>query len=184
MTIDELRQERDETVTAGVDRSGEQRAVAQQNSRLQEWNNTDPQRRSVVLRREPESSDAGGGGELDVATGPFSGGYLGEVDAVSRITFDEDQFLIQDNGSGEVLVTGAGGTVDVQGDAGFVASVTNIFFTTAADPSACFINVIDGGGGTAIVEIPVIPCSPGGVVVLGDDDGATEWFPTDTCDTP
>src|SRR6266550_1278860 len=51
-----------------------------------------------------EDFTGGGGGGLEVATGPFSGGYLTPpVFGVNIITFDEDQFLIQDNGGGEVL---------------------------------------------------------------------------------
>ncbi len=72
----------------------------------------------------------------------------------------------------------------VQGDTGFVDNVTHIQFTVADDPSAGYIQVEDGGGGVAIVYIPVIPPSPGGIAVLGDDDGATEWFPTDSCTGP
>lgn len=69
----------------------------------------------------------------------------------------------------------------VQGDSGFVDNVNHIQFTVADDPSAGYIEVIEDSPGVAIVKIPVIPVSPGGVAVLGDDNGATYWFPTSTC---
>lgn len=47
----------------------------------------------------------GGGGGITVQTGPFSGGYTGTVNGVTTITLDENLFLIQDNGGGEVLVS-------------------------------------------------------------------------------
>lgn len=44
-------------------------------------------------------------GGITVQTGPFSGGYTGIVNGVTTITLDENLFLIQDNGGGEVLIS-------------------------------------------------------------------------------
>jgi len=71
--------------------------------------------------------------------------------------------------------------LSVGADQGFVDNVNNIFFSVASDPSANFIQVDDGGDGKANVFIPVLPSSPGGIAVLGDDNGATFWFPTTDC---
>lgn len=93
----------------------------------------------------------------------------------ASITFEDEP-----NGTSFASIDVTGG-MSVQGDSGFVDSVNHIQFTVASDPSAGFINVTDGGEGVAIVEIPVIPVSPGGIAVLGDDDGDTHWFATSVC---
>jgi hypothetical protein len=42
---------------------------------------------------------------LEVGTQAFYGGYLGNVNNVTEIHFDESMFLIQDDGGGNVLVS-------------------------------------------------------------------------------
>jgi hypothetical protein len=82
---------------------------------------------------------------------------------------------------GDNSPAGSSGITVHGSDGSTVENVNEITFAVADDPSANLIHVEDDGGGNVIVYIPLIPESPGGVVVLGDDDGATEWFPTDDC---
>lgn len=71
-------------------------------------------------------------------------------------------------------------TLSVQGDSGFVDNVDHIQFTIA-DPCVDSINVLDGGGGVAIVEIPALPPPGGGTQVFGSVDSDCQWIDTTTC---
>jgi hypothetical protein len=99
---------------------------------------------------------------------------------------------VSPQGSGKFLVSDSnivldaskfGGTVSVSADVGGeVSNVSLIQFTIADDPSAGYIEVVDGGGGTAIIKTPVLPTSPGGFTALVDDGGSTQWQATEECE--
>lgn len=118
----------------------------------------------------------------------YTGGGQDFVDDIDVLTFGEDDFDVYDGGGGQAIVrlTGDGGNVDVQGsDGSYISGVGLITFKVASDPSANYITVYNGAGTDpveVVVEIPLIPESPGGIAVLGDDDGSTQWFATDDCE--
>lgn len=104
-TLDQLRVERDVSVSAGLPTRYNQQTIVGQISGA-------GNRHVITKRSDPVGGSNApgqvfepGGGSLTVQTGPFSGGYLGVVDNVTTITLDERYFLIQDNGGGEVLVS-------------------------------------------------------------------------------
>ncbi len=113
----------------------------------------------------------------------FVGGGTDFLEDIDVLTFDDNSFDVYDGGGGQAVITLTSEASDfsVQGDIGFVDPVSAITFTVASDPSAGYIEVVDGGGGNAIVYIPVLPVTTGGVQVLGSDDGDVQWFGTSSC---
>jgi len=105
-TLDQLRVERDATVTAGLPTKYNQQTIVGNVSGAGNRHvieDTPVSRRPINIPNPP--SDFSVPGSITVQTGAFSGGYLGTVTNVTTITLDERYFLIQDNGGGEVLVS-------------------------------------------------------------------------------
>ncbi len=102
-TLNQLKVERDATVSAGLPTRYNQQTIV--------GNISGAGNRHVI--QEQETTGGGGRGPaqmlepsgITVQTGPFSGGYLGTVNGVTTITLDQRYFLIQDNGGGEVLIS-------------------------------------------------------------------------------
>lgn len=105
-TLEQLRVERDATVSAGLPTRYNQQTlvgnISGAGNRHVIEDTPEPRR---VANIPTQVFDDTGGGSITVQTGPFSGGYTGTVTGVTTITLDERYFLIQDNGGGEVLVS-------------------------------------------------------------------------------
>jgi hypothetical protein len=105
-TLEQLRLERDATVSAGLPtRYNQQTLVGNVSGAGNRHVIEDTPASRRPLNIPSVISDLNVANGITVQTGPFSGGYAGVVNGVTTITFDETLFQIQDNGGGEVLVS-------------------------------------------------------------------------------
>jgi hypothetical protein len=103
--LDSLRVERDATVSAGLPTKYNQQTLVGNISGAGNRHVIEDQPTTRTRINVPNPVQDATSSGITVQTGPFSGGYLGVVNGVTTITLDENLFLIQDNGGGEVLVS-------------------------------------------------------------------------------